>query len=265
MITDEYGIAERQKELLEIIKDVDFFMTESEIRYSLGGGTLLGAIRHGGFIPWDDDVDLILDRKNFNKLVSVFNDNCNVIAIKRPGGVSKEYVFSRRLWVYRICLKEERRDERRSQATIDIFTLDPSPDSTTIRKLKTLGVKILQGMMKERLNLKGQSMFYKLCLIGSFTLGRFIPDKVKFSAYDFVSQIGARGKSSALTAYNDLFKLLETRYPKDLMEVIERRPFEDAFLPTVAKYDSYLTAQYGDYMTLPPHEMRRPQHMENEL
>ena len=72
--SEKYGTLERQTELLKMLKEVDIFFKTNGIVYSLCGGTLLGAVRHNGFIPWDDDVDLMVDRKNFEKFHTVIEN-----------------------------------------------------------------------------------------------------------------------------------------------------------------------------------------------
>ena len=73
MDNGNYGTAPYQKELLQLIKDLDAFCEQNGIRYSLAGGTLIGAIRHNGFIPWDDDLDIMLDRDNYNRFLKAVN------------------------------------------------------------------------------------------------------------------------------------------------------------------------------------------------
>ena len=69
---DDKGLKKYQSELLKMISDVFNFFEENEIQYSLSGGSILGAIRHKGFIPWDDDVDINIPRESYNKLFSLF-------------------------------------------------------------------------------------------------------------------------------------------------------------------------------------------------
>lgn len=88
---NQYGTKERQLDLLEMLREVDILLREAGIQYSLCGGTLLGAVREQGFIPWDDDVDIMVDRVNFNRLLAVFRSKENM-----------EYVLNDVLWVRRI-------------------------------------------------------------------------------------------------------------------------------------------------------------------
>ena len=75
MIKSDASIEDVQKKIFEVMLYVDRVCREHNIVYFLSGGTLLGAIRHNGFIPWDDDADIMLPRSEYDKLLKVLKDN----------------------------------------------------------------------------------------------------------------------------------------------------------------------------------------------
>ena len=257
MISNDYGLADRQKELLLVLKDVDEIMMENSIEYSLCGGTLIGAIRHNGFIPWDDDLDIMYDRENFIKLLKLFNKNNGVLVARDS---STEYVLRRILWVYRIQKKGDDREGLHA-ANVDLMVMDNCPDNSLVRKVKVLLIKLLQGMMHKKLELSDKSSVMKFCLISTYVFGRLFSDDFKYLLYDRISQISNDKNTEYVTGYNDLFKTLNCRYKGCLMKKIIRHPFENLMLPITAEYDDYLTVQYGDYMTPPSNEERAPIHI----
>ena len=91
-LSRQYGTYEKQEALLSMIKDIDLLFTQNDISYSLCGGTLLGAVRENGFIPWDDDIDIMVNRRDYNKIVALFNSL----------GDSTNYCLRRYLWIDRI-------------------------------------------------------------------------------------------------------------------------------------------------------------------
>ena len=257
MINNDYGMAERQKELLQFVKEVNQIMERNGIKYSLCGGTLLGAIRHNGFIPWDDDLDIMLDRKNYNRLLALFKAKRNSVSYP---DLSAKYTLKRILWIYRIQKNGDHRD-RLTAATVDIMVMDNCPDNLFMRNVKVFLIKMLQGMMHEKLEVSDKTLFMKFCLVSTYGIGKLFTEKFKFHMYDCISQIGKRTRF--ITGYNDLFKTLNCRYTCKLMDKIIHHPFEDTTLPITAEYDNYLTTQYGDYMTPPPVEERIPTHIYN--
>lgn len=250
MDKDIYGVKERQKELLVLLKQVDSFLSSNNIKYSLCGGTLLGAIRHDGFIPWDDDVDIMVDRENYTKIIRLFENNEDDLP----------FALKRILWIYRIQNKSE--DAATLMApTVDIFVMDNCPDNIIMRKTKVFLVKILQGMMKDKVDYSKYSFFWRVCLFVTFVSGKLFTDNFKFKMYDRVARIGNKKKSKFVTGYTDLFNLLNLTYSGTLMDNIVEHKFEDTVMPIVSEYDSYLTTQYGDYMTPPKKEDRVAAHM----
>lgn len=247
MEENQYGTAVAQSVLLSMMKEIHGLFVQEGISYSLCGGTLIGAIRHNGFIPWDDDIDIMVDRSNFNKILNRCK-NWKAFCVQRD-----------QLWLYRIKRIEDAGN--RTAPTIDILVMDRTPDNQIVRKLKVLGIQILQGMLKEKQNYDQVSLGYKLCLGATAFVGKFFTKNYKLRMYDVISQIGNGKDTKYVTAYNDLFKLLKIGYDGDTMEHLCLHPFEDTEFFITEKYDSYLTLQYGDYMKLPNEEDRKPIHI----
>lgn len=247
-IFDKYGVKERQGELLALMKRIHTLFESEGIKYSLCCGTALGAIRHKGFIPWDDDIDIMVDRENYKKIIELFNEAKSGLAIKRV------------LWIYRIQDTEDL-EKTSSVPTVDIFVADNCPKSNILRKIKVSTLKILQGMMKKQVNYKSFSLFMRFCLLVTGFLGKFFTDNFKFKMYDKVSRIGNGKETQYMNCYNDTFAALSLKFEKSVMDNFVLKEFEDTEFPVTAEYDSYLTSQYGDYMTPPREEERISTHM----
>ena len=149
---DKYGVRGRQLELLSMLKEVAAILEENEIKYSLCAGTLLGAVRRDGFIPWDDDVDIMVDRENYAKIIKLFEEKSSDLP----------FALNRILWLYRIQDKNDKSGSLKNP-TIDVFVIDNCPDNSFVRKFKMLSIMMLQGMMKSDNDYKKFSLFYKIC------------------------------------------------------------------------------------------------------
>ncbi len=245
---NRYGILERQKTLLDMMKKVALFLKEHNIRYSLCAGTLIGAVRHNGFIPWDDDIDIMVDREQYEKLIEAFQNN------------ESEFALRRILWVYRIQNKDVKTRSLK-EPTIDVFVMDACPKNKVARKLKVFLIRTLQGMMKEDTDYSQYSPIWRLCLRITHLLGLLLPYNTKFNLYDRIAKMGPKKNTEYITAYTDTFRAQRLRHKASIMESIEEHPFEDTTLPIISDYDSYLTTLYGDYMTPPPEDKRQAIHV----
>ena len=254
--------------LLDLLKTIKQVCAQHNLRYFLAGGTLLGAIRHNGFIPWDDDIDITMPRVDLMKLVEVFKnrqaDHQKLLSLYTDQdyfNLHAKLVDTRTQKVYSGVQQLED-----AGVNVDIFPLDGLPKtekeiSKYVRKLnfyQTLrwgavkhpefkGKNWLRTLPKRVLHLG-----YKL--IGFRYPIRQIEKLVKqydFESSDyvgeFVSVLGLRAKVSK--------KAFETH-----VEV----QFEDDFFHAPVGHHEYLTVLYGDYMQLPPIEKRINHHI-NEI
>ena len=236
---------------LEILKVVHDFCIKNNIKYSLFFGTLLGAIRHKGFIPWDDDIDIAMPRDDYERFISTFSDiNFYVVSCKND---HKYYLP----WA-KVCDKNTLKIENSFHKyklgfNIDVFPVDyiDSEDNyLSIRRKERNVIKNLNNA-----NFKGKNIFKNILK------SIFIRPRANIFARKidnmFVEQ-SSKKYSLINGVYNDDLKyLFEGDIFQDLIEV----PFDDYKFLCSALYDEILNVHYGkDYLKLPPQSSRNSTH-----
>lgn len=242
MITDEYGKKEIQTNLLQFVKWFDSFCKENDIQYTLHGGTLLGAIREKGFIPWDDDVDIGMFREQYKKLVKLISKDKS----------SNVYLDSDSDKIKKIWLNQDGCEK----VWIDIFIYDYISERSTIQKLKIIGLKLLTAFSKSketikifRANNKAKGIS-KIMYEIIYLIGRPFPLKSRTKVYDKFSESSFVGKKQFVHRANDQLWAMPMIVPLEYVKTFKYVQFEDTKLMASANYDAILTQLYGvDYMT----------------
>lgn len=249
--------------ILEILVAFDRFCSENDLRYYMMGGTILGAVRHGGFIPWDDDIDVAMPRPDYERFLSLVGDT-------PIGHYRVNYVDNTDRYVYpfikmcdmRTYLFEHRRiDCRESGAFIDIFPIDGfSPDKRSwkshishLRLLRAFNKYAGTGILKSDKPLATLPRLFIVMivkLIGCRHLIHRIDSLAKKYPYDDSEYIGV-----SVWGYGIKEIIL-----KSVFEPSERLPFEGHKLSASKNADVYLRNLYNDYMKLPPVEKRSGKH-----
>lgn len=223
-----------QQRLLVLLKTFHQYAVSHHFKYSLDWGALLGAVRHQGFIPWDDDLDVMVDRETYHLILQTIGQD---LTIER---------FSRKsLWIDRIRLKDSDVDWK-LLPTIDLFVIDNVPDGWLSRKIQYFGMVLLMGMIKgwpEKGNLLQRS-----ALISAHLLGKCFPRETRAKWFHQFSQRWNHVVTAKKVCYNDEIAALTLYYDADVLDEVMLVPFEDTEVYITKIYHHCLTAQYGDYM-----------------
>lgn len=252
---NQYGCLSMQQYLLPIMDDIDRVCRKHNIKYTISDGSLLGAIRHKGFIPWDDDIDLSLDRANLNKLLAVFDSE-----------VGEQYTIVYDIWVPRISRKDNpHKNEFPPEGCVDLWIIDRVPKNKFKQKVQVLLLAILQGMMKPKASTESFSFSDRAKLFVTHVLGKQFSIKRKQNWYEAVSQWGNNEESGQLARFNGAFLDIKLwRYASSVIKDYHDVEFEGRKYMALEGWDEVLTTEYGDYMKIPDDKNKRTTHEHTE-
>lgn len=264
MNKQEMTLQEIKETELGILKKFDKICRENGLEYSLAFGTMIGAVRHNGFIPWDDDIDVLMKRDDYEKLLNLqYEDNNYEIKSYR---YSKNYFYpfskmiDKSTYIY-----EDWRAEKDMGVYIDIFPLDYVNAQGTEEEVEQKLNEIKKRA--EKWNTVAYIMGHKMMHHKAFSI-RFI-SKLLFKLLTLPFRKSIIRHSDLLNAGNEngnycamLLQLgaFQPFIKSDAFENIVYVDFEDFKAPVYADYDYILTLQYGDYMTPPPPEKQHSIH-----
>ena len=243
----ELTLEEIHEELLCQLRDITAICDRNGIEYNLMCGTLLGCIRHKGFIPWDDDVDLLMTREEFTKFRAIYPVECD----RR---FELTYLDT---WTPRVM----NRDPEKAAAFTDFFILDALPPEGIRRKVHLLHLHLLQGMMKKNVDYSRFGLKNRILLRATHLLGLPFSYAWKAHRYEKVSTRYTEGNDLHMS--NGAFELMMHVWHPDQFAEKLRMPFEDVECLVPERYDEVLTVLFGpDYMTPPPVEERVAKHLD---
>lgn len=252
---------EVKKIQINILKAVDKFCRENNIKYFLSGGTLLGAIRHKGYIPWDDDIDIMMPRSDYNKLLNLLNQKKWDFRIKSKEIDSKFPFTFAKIEDITTVLIEDTQVKYEIGINIDVFPLDgfPENEEESIRFVKKIvflrniySLKIIKFNRKRKL-IKNICLFLSKISLLTINMENLIGKIVNMSKkYDYNS---SRYVGCVVWGYG-----LRERMNKDIFESSIEVEFENNLYKAPIGYELYLKHLYGDFMKLPPEEKRNTHH-----
>lgn len=252
----EISIEESKKIQIEILNDIDTFCRRNNLKYSLAYGTLIGAVRHKGFIPWDDDIDIIMPRQDYDKFMREYRNPIykvlNYQTDARCHTVFAEVYDDRTYLIH---------GRHILGVFVDIFSIDGFPVDSQLESYCAEFIKKQKAVVRKRSIYKNSKE--KIKEYASYIIRNILyPRKRSTYIAEFESLYSSHkiddSPNSGYVEYGcDWHKEVMPSYIfKDYIEL----PFEGKNYMCIRHYHEYLSRIYGDYMQLPPEDQRVGHH-----
>ncbi len=261
---DLLTLEQMQQVYLELLQEFDTLCKENNLRYDLAGGSLLGAVRHNGFIPWDNDIDVCMPRPDYQRLLDLKSNG--ELKMEKARDVISHQDQSLPRHFGRYIRKDIRRISDMAEdwdcpyIGMDIFPVDGLPSGKVAFRLQCFFVKQLRRLLLTSVEKSGTSRrgvlaakiknLYRPILkkIGPFRIASWLEKICMCCSY---------GESQYVGAITGMYGLRE-RWLKEDMLPQAQLPFEHLKAWCYSNYHIYLSNLYGDYMKLPPEEQQVP-------
>ena len=268
-----------KKSILDIYKSVSVLCDKNSLTYMMSGGTCLGAIRHQGFIPWDDDLDIMMPREDYKRLIALLEEG--KLGDKYEFTYPQKHKDANNVFL-KIFLKKSLDVELMNVATpypkgifLDVFPLDAVPKSIICQKVKGLFANVLQYLAMARLTVQYPSAKYEEFACMDKTLKkRYYRKKTLGKIFSFVSHskwVYWFDKLVASSLPNRPWGIPTGRkyyngeiFEKEVFVPVKKAMFEGMEVNVPNDTHRYLTNLYNNYMELPPLD-KRERHFVCEL
>lgn len=244
---------------IEIMSDIDRVCRENNINYTIIGGTLIGAIRHKGFIPWDDDIDIAIKREDYERFVEVYkrekNDNYEIFNNKL--NCNYYYQYSRVCDTRTIIAEKVMKPIENLGIFVDVFPIDYISSKNINSKLSRISFYVKAHAFKTSKEKQFKNNRLKEII------KKIIFNKDYQFYFNKIQKISQKENTSLKT---DLAGVLvcgtgkKDLFPKHIFDTYVDLDFENIKVMAVKEYDVFLKHRFGDYMKLPPKEEQVTHH-----
>ncbi len=246
-----------QEKILETMKFIDKLCRENGIVYFIMGGTALGAVRHGGFIPWDDDLDIFMTPDQYKKFKTVFENTKSEQFVLQEWRTDSKYLEYAKVRMNGTTFIEESFKERKDMhhgIYVDIMILHKVPENKLIQKMVYYESKFVTLYGLSQRNWKPKSKSQEVILKSL----KFMPCKVMARiAYSHIYRYDDRKDNYKYCYWITPAKFRNGLFDKTFFEKPVDVGFEDTELLGSEKIKEYLEYRYGDYIKLPSEEQRK--------
>ena len=249
---------------LESLTYFEEFCKKHELRWYLLGGCVIGAVRHGGFIPWDDDVDIIMPRRDYERMLRLWKheeSSERFLMLKTDGEVFTGNSFATLIDTSATMVKENQQDIDVPHGIVtDIFPMDGCPDKKLQRYLQYYHAMMYSLYITEVVPTKHGALMKAVCSV----LLKLVPSRERRTKIWKKHE-----KKMTKYAFNTHKKCTElcagphymlNEYPQEAFAKAVYHEFEGLSMPLPQGYDAYLKMAFGEYMELPPEDKQVPHH-----
>lgn len=242
--------------LTEMLIYIHNICKDNNINYTVIGGTLIGTIRHKGFIPWDDDIDIGLDHKNYEKLINILKKQKGKYKLfDYKDSNTYYYPYAKLIDTSTTLTEKTYRQIEGYGLFIDIFEYNIAPDKEFKQKIfynKILFLKKIIGGLAYTRNVKNKKMLNYFRYLVAKIVGR---KKVLYLYEKLMHKYNNKNYNTIISTW-PIYGCKKEFHTKKYLKEFTTGTFENNEIMITKYYDSLLRETYGDYMQLPPEEKR---------